>query len=248
MQSLAKKYDANTIAHDEETWHATYAMGGTLRRLPDGYAAELLIFDHSGKVLLKKEFDKPRPYFDLLGDISAAAMTFLGSPPSPPLADFLKKPQCSPESITDLGSTAYMDHSSDETFAINDKILARDPDFGDLRHWSGIHKRDERKLNEKEYFADEAKALDSHLNLAALYSMTLPFEPHGQMLPGLGKNRLPPHLKEPQLKKWIDAADALIGDAPNLLKVRLVQARYDLPVPESLINRALAVAQRYPGE
>ncbi|HTW93851.1 MAG TPA: hypothetical protein VMD30_03585 [Tepidisphaeraceae bacterium] len=78
MKYLAGTYDPTLIAAEIRGWRATNAVGGTLTKTAAGYTGNLVIYDKTGAVCFSKSYDKPRAYFDMLGDMDADAIGYFG--------------------------------------------------------------------------------------------------------------------------------------------------------------------------
>ena len=120
-----------------------------MTRTPGGYEGKLEIFAADGKRIFTRNYDRSRSFWDLLGDMDVDAMAFLDVKPSGELADYLHQPRCKqPQSLIDLGSTAFMTESSPGAFDVYKKILEADPVFAMVRTWYAnqkyVHDRDFR--------------------------------------------------------------------------------------------------------
>ena len=141
MIHLMAGYDAPLVAQAIADWNATNAIGGSLKRSKDGYTGQLMVYDRRGALVETKTYDRPQPYFDLLGDMSVDALTFFGPAPSARLAAFLHQPRCEhAESIAEYGKAAFMPERSDEEFTTYERIVKSDPSFAIVRYWSANQK------------------------------------------------------------------------------------------------------------
>jgi tetratricopeptide (TPR) repeat protein len=162
VQALIRKYDNGRIQSMIADWKASHAVGGILKRTPKGYAGRLIIYDRSGREVLNREYEEPRGYFILLGDMSVDAITYFGTTPTQALVEYLHRARCRDfQSIVDLGKAAFAEEKTSAEFRLYENILVRDPDFADVRYWWANQKMwqdDDRK----EYFRQTALALNSY--------------------------------------------------------------------------------------
>src|SRR4051794_21649474 len=136
---LSQVDDEAAIADTIREWQATHAVGGVLVRGPQGYVATLQIFGSDGKPVHVKEFEKPRPYFELLGDVSAETMRFFGDAPSESLVTHLRRERCKhPESLLELGRVAFLEDASPKEMKALERIVEADPDFAEVRRWRAV--------------------------------------------------------------------------------------------------------------
>jgi hypothetical protein len=146
MLRLAGSYGRGLIVSAMDGWKATHTVGGSLRRLGPGYAGSLVIYDRTGTPVLERQYKEARGYFDLLADVTIDAMGALGYAPPPMLRDHLRKPRCTDmASVADLGSSAFVELRSADEFRLYRRILARSPEFAEVRawmatmgHWAGM--------------------------------------------------------------------------------------------------------------
>jgi len=232
---VSPEYDKKSIRFLVNDWSATHAVGGTLRRGKEGYSGELDIYDRTGKLVLKKKYDKPREFFDLLGDMCVDAMKYFGHQPSPALVAHLRRKRCKdPQSIVDLGRAAFVEEKSDEEFAIYRKILKRDPGFADVRCWSAnqMFWVDD---NRAKYVRQMGLAMQSYLVESAVWD----FDPR----------ECPDKELAAKYETWFRQAERLVGpDFPSLLHVRLERAERVGNVPPELLERGTKVAAKYPND
>jgi hypothetical protein len=233
---LRKEYNHAAIAALLPQWHGTHAIGGSIARTKDGgYTGTLEIFSRAGPTVLTRQYEQPRPYFELLGDMAADAMRFLGNEPSAALVEHLKKPRCRrPESIALLGSAAFMEEKSDEEFRVYQKIVEQDPQFAEVHYWWANQKR-WRDNDVTGYVRQEAMSLETYLTEAALAD----FDPERCTDRALAS-------KYPQ---WLALAEKLMGaDHPTLLRLRVEAGSKIATAPPdmAMLERGVAVAARYP--
>jgi len=79
MPALMKQYDPKLVGYLVTDWQASHGVGGKLIRCKGGYAGVLTIFNRKGKVVKEVRYDKPREFFDLLGDMAVDAIGFLST-------------------------------------------------------------------------------------------------------------------------------------------------------------------------
>ncbi len=234
-RKLAAEYDRGLIASAVKRWRATHAVGGTLVHHKDGYSGTLSVYDRTGAVAAQFEYDKPRGYFDLLGDAAVDAMKSLGHEPSPALAGHLRLRQCKHHrSLIDLGRAAGLKEKPSGLFALYGRILKRDPGFAAVRYWLA-NQRGWVDRNDKARALANGKALESHLVQEALED----FSPA----------KCPDILLAAQYPLWLKQAETLVGpDAPWLVTKRLEAARQRGKIAPALLARASRVAAKYPND
>lgn len=235
MTRLAEKYDAREIEFAIEDWQATHAVGGKLVRRREGYSGILMIHDRTGRLARRVEYDRPRDFFDLLGDMSVDAMKLLGHEPSPALVKHLHTRQCKHrESVVDLGRAAWVEERSPEEFGIYDRILKRDPGFATVRHWRAAQKW-WVEHNGEATMLEKARALDSYLVKMSLEG----FSPSACSDTALAA-------KYPQ---WLREAEEMVGpDAPFLVEKKLKTARTKRTITRALLAEARKIGARYPND
>ena len=231
LEPMRTEYNHAAIARHIKEWRGTHAIGGGLTRTKIGYAGTLEIFNARGRTVLDKKYDKEQPYFELLGNMAADAMRFLGDEPSAALVSHLKMPRCEHmESIFLLGSAAFMQGKPDRQFAIYNRILDQDPGFAEVRYWlanqSFWRDRDQPKFEKQ-----KAISLDTYLSEAPLAD----FEP-AQCEDTALLRKYP---------AWLEKAEALVGkDNPTLLRRRLRENNANDRFDEALLERAIRVTGR----
>jgi hypothetical protein len=233
LEPMRREYDRRAIAPHIANWNATHAIGGSLTRTKAGYTGTLEIFNSHGGTVLDKNYAEPRPYFDLLGEMAADAMRLFGDEPSPALVAHLKKPRCHQmESISLLGSAAFMEEKSDEEFGVYQKIVEQDPDFAEVRHW-WANQRYWRDRDAQNFEIQKALSIQSYLSEAPLSD----FEPAKCADAALVA-------KYPE---WLREAEQLVGpDHPTLLKLQLASHRSAQPFDVQLVDRAIRVGGKNP--
>lgn len=160
--------DAQGIAAYISNWNATHALGGRLIETKHGYKGSLLVFDHTGREIWRKEYTKPVAYFTLMGQMVQDWMAFRGQPVSRGLAFELTKPMTAhPETVRWFGEIFHVDRHSPEEWAVYEKILHRDPAFGEVQFWYANQRSWQMK---DEYWGQtgRAKALLGHLVVCVL--------------------------------------------------------------------------------
>ncbi|MCD4699138.1 MAG: hypothetical protein K8R91_01005 [Phycisphaerae bacterium] len=235
MRKLAHFYPEDMIKFAIEDWNATHAVGGELIHTRDGYAGTLLIFDRSAREVFRKDYEKPREYFDLLGDMSVETMKFLGHTPSRALVQHLHRRRCEHhQSIIDLGKAAFVKEKSKEEFGLYEGILKRDPGFADVRYWWANQKW-WRDGDRAQYEYQMALAMNSYLVEAAVWDFTI---------------KHPPDRKYAEsYHRWLQGAEMLVGpDFPSLLLIRLESAYRNKKASHDLMVRATRAAAKYPNK
>jgi tetratricopeptide (TPR) repeat protein len=136
IQPMTREYDPSLVTIAIKDWQATHAVGGVLMRSREGFAGTLEIFDCTGTKVLRKEYNEPRDFFTLLGDMCVDGMIFFGTTPNEAMVKHLHRKRCEhEESIVDLGKAAFAKEKSDQEFGLYRQILDRDPNFADVRFW-----------------------------------------------------------------------------------------------------------------
>ncbi len=127
--------EAKMIADYIKRWSATVAIGGSLTATPDGYTGELLVFAKSGAVLLRKRYATPLPYFTLMGRMVEDWLAYRRQPCSPALHVELERPMTAKmETVQWYGESFQQPWRSKAEWAVYERILADDPDFGEVRY------------------------------------------------------------------------------------------------------------------
>ena len=232
MQRLAREYDPFDIALEVRNWGASHAMGGLLKHGKNGFAGTLEIYDRRGAAVFRKEYDAPREYFTLLGDMAVDAMTFFGAKPNDPLVKHLHRRRCEQEqSLIDLGEAAFVGERSNEEFSLYQGILHRDPNFADVRYWRAnqLQWRDHDRLK---YVVQLATALDSYPVRGAFRE----FDPAGEALPE-------------HYKSWARQVSKLLGrDVSQDAYLQLKQAAKTHHITGELLERATREAGAHPND
>ncbi len=224
-------YDPAAVGRLIATWRGTVAVGGKITRSAGGFSGQLVILDRGGRVIHRRAFPTPQPYFDLLGDLSVDALATLGPPPSAALVRFLHERRCHDDATLRLiGSAAFLlPRGSPAERAVYAKVLAADPGFADVRFWAA----DQGGLRPAARSYEYGLGLDARV--APEYLRVL----NPQLLPAPMRARVP---------AWQAAVAALAGtDAPDLLASQLADAMArHVPVPPAVQAAALAAAAQYP--
>ncbi|MBN1554966.1 MAG: hypothetical protein JXA11_09485 [Phycisphaerae bacterium] len=229
MQYLAKTYNRKLIGFVVTDWDATHGVGGKLIRTKEGYHGVLQIFDKKGNQVLEKEYDKPRSFFQLLGDMSFDTMACLDVPLSKKLYEYLCMERCKdPQSLIKLGNAAF----DQDRMSVYTDILRRDPGFADVRYWWALRKSWVDDADGFYYF-QIGRALTSYLIEAAM----VVFDP--KRCPGKEFDR--------NFPRQIKLMETLLGsDHPSLLRIRLNMANNERKSDLNLRRRALHTAGQYP--
>ena len=233
IQPLLQGYDPARVAALINQWQATHAVGGQLIRTRDGYKGKLQIFDAKGAVILARQCDTARTYWDLLSDMDAAAMTAMDIKPPESLIEYLRQPRCRHfESVAKLGSAAFMDERSPEEFGLYQKILEDDPGFSMVRHWYANQKH-WNDGDDGYWEAQNGQALTSRIEIASLEEFTSAKCPDASLVA-----RLP---------EWLDEADAIAGgDQAKVLCCRFRNGVFGKRTEAQVFASALQVAAKYP--
>lgn len=233
VQALQQGYSPEAIASLIRAWKATHAVGGELIRTKAGYRGRLEIFTPDGKEVFTRSFDGSSTFWDLLGDMDVAAMTFLDVAPSQRLGAYLHEQRCKePQSLIDLGSIAFVQQFSAEEFAICQKILTADPEFAIVRQWHAnqMHLRDG---DNRQFNLQTGMALSSRVEPASLEQFTL--------------SECPDPDVAAEYPQWLNhAADIATEDSPIVLEGRLRNNCYGSENASATIDRGTKVAAKYP--
>ncbi len=233
MPALMKKYDPKLVGYLVTDWQASHGVGGKLIRCKDGYAGVLTIFDRKGKIAKEVTYDKPREFFDLLGDMAVDAIGFLSTKPTPELVKHLHVKQCNHrQSLIDLGKAAFVEEKSDQEWAIYEGILKRDPGFAMVRYWRANQTWWQNRDNAAKAL-DTAKSLDSYITLQALEDFSTVHCPNKALAAKY------PH--------WCKQAEELTGpDSMFVISRRLGKAITNFKISPELLKKATAVGAKYP--
>lgn len=167
-----KADDRQGIAAYIKNWAATHAVAGELIESRAGYKGKLQVFDIEGEPVLTREYPSPVPYFTLMGQMVIDWMNFRGQEVSPGLADELFRPMTSaPETVQWYGESFDVEWRSPEEWAIYERILARDPFFGEVQFWYA-NQRGWEVGNESWTQIGKGKALLGHLVIPALWEFS----------------------------------------------------------------------------
>jgi hypothetical protein len=127
-------YEPERVAALLRNGNATHAITGLLVRGKDGYVATLQIFDRDGKMVHEKEFEQPREFFQVLGDVSCDALSYFGTPGNEALNKHLHRARCRRMGVLDqLGRAALLEAGSLDELAIYNKVLTEEPGFTEVR-------------------------------------------------------------------------------------------------------------------
>jgi len=233
MPALMKKYDPKLVGYLVTDWQASHGVGGKLIRCKDGYAGVLTIFDRKGKTVKEVSYDKPREFFDLLGDMAVDAISFLSTKPNEALVKHLHVKQCKHrQSLIDLGKAAFVKERSDQEWAIYNGILKRDPDFALVRYW----RANQSWWQNRDHAAkalDVAKSLNSHINLQAFQDFRAAYCSDKALAA--------------KYSQWCKRAEELAGpDSMFVIGRRLGKAVKNFKISPELLKKATAVGERYP--
>ena len=231
--ALQQKYAPEWVSSLIKSWRATHAIGGELTRVAGGYEGKLEIFTSDGKSVFTQNYDHPRSFWDLLGDMDIDAMTFLDVKPSDELADFLHQPRCKQsQSLIDLGSTAFMTESSPGAWDVYEKILKADPMFAIVRHWYA----NQKYVHDRDYRAEALQiglALSSRLEAGELDTFIPSYCPDQELAA--------------QYAGWLNSAARLVSeDAPLVIECRLENGCYGSQNLQTIVDRGLKAAAQYP--
>ena len=227
---LAQRYDPALISKLVIGWGATHAIGGTLIKTADGFTGELEIFSSDGKVAYFQAFNEPKPYFDLLGEMAADAMKYLGDPPSDALVKHLKQPRCKdPKSLTQWGEAAFKDRAA--MLKIAEQVLADDPDFAEVRAWAANQKGwdvDQPAVQAREYY----RSLESYLTSEPLRTFNL---------------RAAPALPRKNCDQWWTTVATLApDDSPLRVLHSMIRMSQEANWNDPELDAALKSAEKFP--
>ena len=233
-KKLAERYDSSSISSYVQQWRGTHGIGGNITKTDDGYTGELDIFSPAGELMARLRFDKPQPYFDLLGDISVAALKFFGTPPSEELTRHLHLKRCqNSQSLIVLGKAAYARRGSDQEFQSYRKVLYLDPGFTDVRYWRA-NQLHWAGMSEAVKTHEDAIALDSYITSENMRMFDT------DMCPSDFKGRL---------SKWRSNAEQLWGyDSPNTVAAEIRYHRENHTLSRQLMESARQVLAQYPNQ
>ncbi len=216
-------------------WDATHAIGGKLIKSESGYSGSLVIYDREGATVFKKNYDRPRDFFELLGDMSVDAMKFFGYTPTKAMVAHLHRKRCKHhQSLIDLGRAAFAEEKSESEFALYRKILRRDPDFADVRYWYA-NQRYHKDRNLNRFNLQLARVMDSYLVQPAVWDINPEYRSDKKLAA--------------KHSQWIEEAEKLVGeDHPDLINAKLSLAIRQRDVPPKLLKKARAMASKYPNQ
>jgi hypothetical protein len=228
--ALATEYSPTAISDLVHRWVATHAIGGTITKTENGYTAALEIFAPDGHRVDYETFEKARSYFDLLGDVSVAAMKFFGEPPTDALASYLKTPRCNDPKLLAIWGTAAFEPRA-RMLEIADQVLTADPDFAEVRAWAA---------NQRGWDADSAdhqarenfKSLQSYLSSETLRTIQL---------------NAAPELSKDAAAAWWKKVETLSPPGSPLRVIHSIQeAERSGQWDDRVIDTALAACAKYP--
>jgi hypothetical protein len=233
IQAIQRGYSPEQISSLIKSWRATQAIGGEVTRTPGGYEGKLEIFAADGKRIFTRNYDRSRSFWDLLGDMDVDAMAFLDVKPSGELADYLHQPRCKqPQSLIDLGSTAFMTESSPGAFDVYKKILEADPVFAMVRTWYA----NQKYVHDRDFRSEAAQlgiALSSRIDAAALENFIPKYCPDQELAS--------------QYQYWLNTAAGMASeDSPLIIECRLGRGYYGSQNLQSVVDRGLKTAEKYP--
>lgn len=230
---LIHRYDPMLIKALMNRWNSSHAIGGSIRKTDGGYTGSVVVFDKNGATIATEKFDTPKPYHELLGDTSVAAMKILGCNPRQEIVDYLHQPRCkNPSSLTLLGKAAFAEEKTDEEFGLYQKILNQDPDFAEVRYWYGNQSWWNNR-DPQEYKLELERTLDCRLipNALNVYNIN---------------SRSNIEIKT-KYYRWKDQAYSIFGeDSPTIIQMNLAQAAIAGKPDFLLMKDAIDVAGKYP--
>jgi hypothetical protein len=232
MRSLAVAYEGELIATEMRKWGATSAVGGELHRTKAGVGGTLEIFDRAGKSYFSKSYS-PRDYFQLLGDMDLDVMHQVGFDPPATLAQYLREPRCQHlESIAAIGRAAFLPWG--KMLDRFPPVLSNDPTFCEAYVW-----------------------------WAVIYGWTTNFTPEVEqqvvlaMSGRVSEQAVTEFFPQPGTddqtialyRKFVDRAAAIVGeDSLPIVTARLKLAAREDHIDPALMDRALALASRFPNQ
>jgi len=223
--------DPKAIAAYIKDWKGTHGIGGTLVQHGELYSGRIVIFDSSAQVVLKREYTKPIPYFDLMGKMTKAWFEHKKIKINRTFNVEIMRPMTKDLNLLRLfGESFEVEFRSQDHWEIYERILHFDPDFAEVRWWYGNQKRWEdgdktRKANEL------LLALKSNFVIPALEEINL-------------KDSDLPNAKQ-LFKKSMKYAQNLFPDHPSLVSQQMSGKDWK-KMPKKQRNRYLDMVQRYP--
>ncbi|NLF31375.1 MAG: hypothetical protein GX591_10895 [Planctomycetes bacterium] len=227
---LVKDYDPRLVGELTRFWDGTHAVGGTLRRHADGYSGTLIVYDRDARQLLRKDYARPRPFFQLAGDMTIDALARITTEPNDALKAFLRDPRdIEHESIVELGRAALAPEKTPAEFGLYESILQRDPEFTEVRYW-WMNQNAWHSAAWDRYLQEKARILDTRLVAGAL----------------AGHDRF---AAAEQHARWLGETIRLVGPThPLALTMRIEWATAANQVDPALLPAALEAAGRFPND
>ncbi|MBW8015177.1 MAG: hypothetical protein FVQ82_03250 [Planctomycetes bacterium] len=150
-------------------WHATHAFGGKVIYTQEGYSGQLLVWDKDGNEVLKQNYKKACPYFTLMGKMVRSWMEYRKQEVSEELYKELTLPMTDDmECVRMYGKSYDVEWRSEDEWQIYESILAKDPNFAEVRFWYANQKAWETGLHDK-LRIEKGRALKGHLVIPALW-------------------------------------------------------------------------------
>jgi tetratricopeptide (TPR) repeat protein len=158
--------DKEGIVQYIDFWKGTHAIAGELIQTDQGYGGSIVVYNGSGHIIFKQEYQPTWPYFTLIGKIVNDWMTFRNQPVSDGLYQELIHPMTKDmDTVRWFGESFDVKRRSQADWDIYEKILKRDPGFGEIQYWYTNEKRwSTDVINQNEY----GKALLDHPVISAL--------------------------------------------------------------------------------
>lgn len=222
--------EPNHVANYLTYWEATHAIYGTVIQQEAGYTGDMVVFDETGKEILKQSYDEPVPYFTLMGKMVKTWMDYRKQEVSEGLYAELIRPMTKDmECVRLYGKSFYVPWRTDQEWAIYEQILQLDPGFGEVRFWYA-----NQKSWATEDFAglqiEKGKALLDHLVMPALTEFDF-------------KNCRDEEVKANFYSK-LNYAEAICGENCNVMAIKLKSGGDKMSVDE--LDALIKVVEKYP--
>lgn len=225
-----KSTDHQGIAAYIKAWTATHAVAGELIETKTGYKGALMVFDDEGEKIFQKKYETPVPYFILMGRMVQDWLFFREVEFSPGLAQELVRPMTTEmETVKWYGETFDVEWRSQDEWDIYERILERDPLFGEVQFWYA-NQRGWETGDGKWTQVGKGKALLGHIVIPAIWE----FYPR----------ECPDESLIANYKKVIDYAGEIMPEDP-----RIVNGLLDIEGASFTIEQLISLtdlAARYP--
>ncbi len=224
-----KQDQKESISSYIKTWSATHAIGGELIQGKDGYRGTLVVFDSQGKEIIRQKYQEVMPYFELMGKLVQTWMNYRNQKISPGLLKELERPMCRDmETVRWYGESFDVEWHAQAEWDIYDKILKRDPSFGEVQFWYANQKGWETG-DSKAAQIGKGKSLVDHLIMPALNE----FSPSDCTDQKLVEN----------FYNMLNYAESIIPENPEIIYKRLNISGKDYSIGE--LDALIPVTQEY---